>query len=71
LTLICLLEGCLIFGSDLIIGANAQLHWNTLQLRENFMNKNYSVIGDGEPKFNHKDGKKRFDGIPILNAVSH
>jgi hypothetical protein len=71
LILICLLDGRLIFGSDPMIGANDQSHWNALQLREKFVNKNYGVIGDGGFTFNHKDGEKRFGEIPILNAVPH
>jgi hypothetical protein len=71
LILICLLDGRLIFGSEPMIGANDQSHWNALQLREKFVNKNYGVIGDGGFTFNHKDEEKRSGEIPNLDAVPH
>jgi hypothetical protein len=71
LILMCLLDGRLIFASDPMIGANDQSHWNELQLREKFVNKDYGVIGDGGFTFNHKDGEKRLGEIPILSAVPH
>jgi len=40
LILVCLLDGRLIFGSDTMIVAIDQSHWNVLQLREKFVNKN-------------------------------
>lgn len=71
LILICLLDGRLIFGSEPLIGASDQRHWNDLKLREKFVNKSYGVIGDGGFTFNHRDGDKRFGEIPILSAVPH
>jgi hypothetical protein len=57
-TLTLMFDGRLIFGSDPMIEALDQSHWNALQLREKFINKNYGVIGDGGFTFNHKDGEK-------------
>jgi len=71
LTLICLLDGRLIFESDPMIDANDQSHWNVLQLCEKLVNENYGVIDNGGFTLNHKNGEKRSCEILILIAVPY
>jgi hypothetical protein len=66
LLLICLLDGRVVYSSDPMIGSQDQQHWNTLKLREKFINKSYGIIGDGGFTFNHKNKQ---DEIPIRSAV--
>lgn len=51
---ITLLTGEIIFFSPHRIGAHDQAQWNKLQLREQFVGKNFGVLGDGGFTFNRK-----------------
>jgi len=65
LLLMCTPHGKLIHCSEVLIGANDQSHWNNLNYRAWFENKNYGIAGDGGFTFNHKDAKFATKEIPI------
>jgi hypothetical protein len=66
LLLICQHDGKIIYASDPLLGSSDQPHWNNLNLRGLFENKEYGIVGDSGFTFNHKDGNKNRDEIPIL-----
>ena len=49
------LNGEIIYYSPLRVGAHDQSHWNELELRERFIDKEYGIMGDGGFTFNVKD----------------
>jgi hypothetical protein len=65
LLLMCTPDGKLIHCSDVLIGSNDQSHWNNLNYRAWFENKNYGIAGDGGFTFNHQGGQFVTKEIPI------
>jgi hypothetical protein len=58
LLLICQPDGKIIYASDPLLGSSDQHHWNKLNLRDLFENKEYGIIGDSGFTFTYKEGDK-------------
>jgi hypothetical protein len=69
LLLICQPDGKIIYASDPLLGSSDQHHWNNLNLRDLFENKEYGIVGDSGFTFNHKDGNKNRNEIPIIGLT--
>ena len=56
--LIVLLNGQIIFISKYKEGNSDQKHWNSLNLRKRFINKEYGIIGDAGYTFNREEDEE-------------
>ena len=56
------LDGEIIYFSPLRIGAHDQSHWNELNLREAFKNKEFGIMGDGGFTFNRSEDEVKIKG---------
>jgi len=62
-------DGKIIYTSDPLLGSSDQHHWNNLNLRDLFENKEYRIIADSGFAFNHKEGDENRNEVPILGLT--
>lgn len=60
------LNGEIVYYSPLRVGAHDQSHWNELDLRKKFENKEFGILGDGGFTFN-----REHDDVKIIGNAPH
>lgn len=62
------LQGEIVFFSSARIGAHDQSHWNELNLRERFVNKDFGILGDGGFTFNWRTDAVQIRGYKPIKT---